>query len=79
MILSLSPDNITYYISQQLNNIFPDVNKVKIDDLSENVNIALERLENCFSKVSNTRYNSGKEAIYDHLYSDHNIVFYWFL
>jgi len=79
MRLSLSSDNIAFYISQQLNNFFPDTNKVEIADLSEAVKTALERVEYCFSKVSNTRYNNGSEPIYNHLYSDHNIVFYWFL
>lgn len=79
MILSHSADNIAIYICQQLNNLFPDNNKIKLVDLSGSVKIALNRLENCFSKVSNPRYTSGTEAIYNHLYSDHNIVFYWFL
>jgi serine O-acetyltransferase len=79
MVLSQSPGHISFYISRQLNNLFPDKNGVAIADLSETVKIALDRLENCFSRVSNSRYNNGSEAIYNHLYSDHNIVFYWFL
>ena len=79
MIQSLSLDNISIYISQQLNNLFPDNSKVVPQDLSDSVKEAIERLEYCFSRVSNPRYNNGTETIYNHLYSDHNIVFYWFL
>lgn len=31
------------------------------------------------SRVSNLRYNNGFESVYNHLYSDHNIILYWLL
>lgn len=79
MIVSQTPDNTSLYISRQLNNLFPDEHEVKTSQLLPAIKTALQRLEFCFSKVSNTRYHNGKEPIYNHLYSDHNIVFYWFL
>ena len=79
MILSQHQENLTTYICRQLNNFFPDKEEVKLVHLNDSVKLGLERLDYCFSKVTNYRYNNGTETIYNHLYSDHNIVFYWFL
>lgn len=79
MIKSLSPENTSKYISNQVNNLFPDEHLIVPGQLLHCVEIAFERLEYCFSKVSNGRYHNGEEAMYNHLYSDHNTVFYWFL
>lgn len=79
MILSLTPTSLAAYISRQLNYHFPDNEIIKENELEVCTEKALDRLENCFSKVSNHRYHNGYEAVYNHLYSDHNTVFYWFL
>ena len=79
MILSLSPDDISVYLCRQINNFFPDKNEVGISTLLPQIKVALKRLEYCFSKVSNSRYKNDDAPFYNHLYSDHNIVFYWFL
>lgn len=79
MMLSLSYNEVSEYVCRQLNNFFPDKKRIKSVQLNNFVKIALDRLNYCFSKVDNYRYNNGSEPIYNHLYSDHNIVFYWFL
>ncbi len=76
---SLTQDELSVYISNQLNCFFPDKFVVHPSLLVKNVAVALDRLNYCFSKVINHRYNNGNNSIYNHLYSDHNIVFYWFL
>lgn len=45
MILSQSIDNLEIYISQQINNYFPDKNKIEYGELSRNLKISLERLK----------------------------------
>ena len=79
MTLSQSHEELGFYLSRQINNLFPDKNEVLPAQLAGSIKIAMERLNYCFSKASNTRYNTGVGTIYNHLYSDHNIVFYWFL
>ncbi len=79
MTLSMPTEGIRDYICRQLNNFFPDNQVVNEIDITGSLKIALERLEFCFKHVSNTRYNNGGTVIYNHLYSDHNILLYWFL
>lgn len=79
MILSQTQEELVVYLCRQLNHLFPDKDEVKPVHLLESVATALGRLNYCFSQVSNYRYHNGTQPIYNHLYSDHNIVFYWFL
>lgn len=78
MILSLNRNELITYYYQQLNNFFPD-QKLKKVEIELIFDTAIDRLNYCFKHVSLNRYFNGKEAIYNHLYADHNLVFNWFL
>jgi serine O-acetyltransferase len=79
MKLSISSDDFKSYISNQINNFFPDKSVTKPGDFDKAFDIAVDRLNYCFSKVSYQRYNKDGETILNHLYSDQYLVFIWFL
>lgn len=79
MIQSLSTEQLCCYISKQLNNIFPDENVVDLSVENEIVEKALRRLEFCFKHVTLAHYYNGNEVVFNHLFSDHYVVFLWFL
>lgn len=79
MILSLQREELIAYYTTQLNNFFPDLPGVQKSDISSLIDVSLDRLHFCFKHVTFARYNKGDETIYNHLYSDHNLVFNWFL
>ena len=79
MIQSLTTEELSVYLSKQMNHLFPDNDEVMPGLLLPQVQTALDRLHFCFSRVSHKRYHTGTDTIYNHLYTDHNIVFYWLL
>ena len=79
MILSLTHDELIDYTSRQLNYFFPDKNVINLHHYKNEVNESLNRLENCFNKVTLKHYNNGEEVLFNHLYSDHYIMYVWYL
>lgn len=79
MILSLDKIAIMDYTSKQLNNIFPDKNKVNLNNISSLVDLALDRLDFCFKHVAFERYNKMGVTQFNHLYADHYLMYMWFL
>jgi serine O-acetyltransferase len=78
MLLSLSLNEIKEYISNQLNNFFPDKNYVKPYEFDDIIDLTIDKLDFCFSKMINLRFND-KQTIFNHLYTDQYLIFLWFL
>lgn len=78
MKTSLNLTQLSHYASTQLNHFFPDDNQVNSAYIQSQVNTAIEKLEFCFECSSNARYNSN-EPFFNHLYSDHYLLFLWHL
>lgn len=79
MITSLKNIELTKYVNFQINNFFPDNVTFNNDELAIFVNLALERIEYCFKHVALKHYYNNNQVIFNHLYSDHYVVFLWFL
>ena len=79
MILSLSSDDLKVYVTRQLNHFFPDKQVIKSSDLDKVLDVAIDRVNYCFDKVANERYNKNGQTILNHLYADHYLIFLWFL
>lgn len=79
MQLSLNKIDLQSYLSSQLNNFFPDKNFINFADYCKSIDKALQRLDFCFKHVSHHRYNNNGTTLFNHLYSDHYLVFIWFL
>ena len=77
MIRSLSDANLKKYVESQLNTFFPDADKVVLDE--HYVVATLKRVDHCFSFVTLKHYFNGQETIFNHLYSDHYVMFVWYL
>jgi serine O-acetyltransferase len=76
---SLSVDELSIYVSKQLNSFFPDNEYVDLIQEKEIVIKALERVEFCFKHVTLKHYFNNNEVNFNHLYSDHYVMFIWFL
>ena len=48
---SITNSSICEYLFKQLNTIFPDENKINKNHLSEMINLAINNIEICFSKI----------------------------
>ena len=79
MIQSLTNDELCDYISAQLNNIFPDPNVISFREESHLIQSALKRVEFCFKHVTLRHYFNGTDVIFNHLFSDHYVMFLWYL
>jgi len=79
MKLSLNQRELEEYISAQLNMFFPDPSRVDLRVHRKAVDRALQRLDYCFAYSSSPRYYADGETVFNHLYSDHYVMFLWFL
>lgn len=79
MDISLPRAQLTSYVTEQVNNIFPDPYKISERDLTAGTETALDRIEYCFGFAKKNRYFSKNHARFDHLYSDQYIIFLWML
>ena len=75
---SLSPSDLTRYVSAQISTLFPDA-VVAADELSGAVGHALERTELCFSRVNQKYYRRDGVPIFDHLHTDQYAAFLYLL
>jgi serine O-acetyltransferase len=79
MIQSLSVRELGEYVSAQINNNFPDRNTVSFSEELFIVEEALHRIDFCFRHVALKHYFNGTNTIFNHLYSDHYVMFLWYM
>ena len=80
MILSLPKNDLNEYIFKLLKVYFPKTNCIKQETVPKKIfNLALERLEYCFSKIEISYYKKNKKIFFNHLNSDHMVIFLYFL
>ncbi|MFN8294930.1 MAG: hypothetical protein U0T69_01985 [Chitinophagales bacterium] len=79
MITSLNTDQLIDYTSRQLNYLFPDNETVNLSEYKDSIAMALERLEFCYTKVALKNYYNGENAVFNHLHSDHYLMYIWYL
>jgi serine O-acetyltransferase len=79
MEMTLSVEDLQSYVSAQLKSFFPDKNPVNLSDYSKEIDMAIDRLDFCFKKVTHSRYNSDGKTTFNHLYADQYLIFIWFL
>jgi serine O-acetyltransferase len=76
---TLTTEALCKYVSAQVNNFFPDENAADLSASPQYVAGALGRLEFCFKHVTLKHYFDGEQAIFNHLFSDHYVMFLWYL
>ena len=75
LISSIENENLAIYLSNQLNNFFPDSNKINFKLIIPIVQNAIKKIEICFSKIKLPYYNSGINTYFNHLNGDHYCSF----
>lgn len=79
MITSLNSTDLKNYVSDQLDFLYPDGYKLIGKDVDSAMELALDRLENCFRHITLRGYcNENKEACFSHLHSDQYSQFLYF-
>ncbi|MGD8813801.1 MAG: hypothetical protein PVI78_04920 [Anaerolineales bacterium] len=78
MKLSLQESELSEYVAKQLSCFFPD-GEFSGDQLFPFVQTALERVEHCFSRISNKWYFDGVQTVFNHLHTDQYAMFLYFL
>jgi serine O-acetyltransferase len=76
--ISLSKSELVDYLVSQLNNFFPDKDKVCREELEKNIDLMLQRTEYCFSKVDNKYFRDEEGSIFNHLHGDQYSMFLYF-
>jgi serine O-acetyltransferase len=76
---SLTITELTDYVCRQVNHFFPDEKVVRPGQIKNDVGIALQRTDNCFSHFALPHYYTGSESVFNHLFSDQYATFLWFL
>ena len=76
---SLSLNDLVDYTLKQLLTFFPDKNKIDKKKFSSCVDIAIQRVEQCFSKVNNRYFRDENTTILNHLNGDQYSMFLYFL
>ncbi|MEO6453696.1 MAG: hypothetical protein ABIN97_06495 [Ginsengibacter sp.] len=79
MITSLSKKQLQDYTSKQLNFFFPDHKIVNLAHFDTAVTVALDKLEYCYKYCQLKQYNDGNNTYFNHLYSDHYVMYLWYL
>lgn len=77
MQLSLQRDDLAVYVRKQLESLFPD--GADLSDLPRFVNLALGRVEHCFSRVRLKGFFANGEARFSHWHSDQYAIFLYYL
>jgi serine O-acetyltransferase len=75
--LSLNRADLAAYVRRQLENYFPD--DADLGDLPGFVDLALGRLEHCFSRLRLKGYCDAQGALFSHRHTDQYAVFLYYL
>lgn len=76
---SLDAAGLAAYAAAQLNAMFPDPDCVAADDLRSAVDIALARLDHCFSHIDNRYFFDGQNTVFSHLHGDQYAMWLYLL
>lgn len=76
---SLDAGQLAAYAAAQVNAMFPDPQPVGIDLLRPAVDVALLRLEHCFSHIDNKYFFDGEQAVFSHLHGDQYAMWLYLL
>ncbi len=77
MRLSLARTDLGLYVRRQFENLFPD--GADLGDLQKFVDLALGRIEHCFSRVRLKGFFANGEARFSHWHSDQYAIFLYYL
>ena len=77
--ISLSETALGTYVARQVEHAFPDGAAGTADAIRQVLPATLERVEHCFTHVSNKYFFDGVQAVFDHLHGDQYAMFLYLL
>lgn len=77
MKISLERHDLVGYVRRQIENIFPD--GADISDLGRFVDIAMERVELCFSRIHVKSFQNAGQTHFNHRHTDQYALFLYYL
>jgi len=77
--MSLTSAELSSYVCNQINTFFPDKDKAENSLIMPYLELTLERLYFCFSKICSKYYNNNGEISFNNRNSDHWATFLYFL
>ena len=77
-MLKISTKDLSQYVNKQVENFFPDNISIK-KVVNSSLNKTLERLEYCFSKITNKYYNKNGQVAFNCHHTDQYAAFLYFL
>ena len=77
MQLSLQRTELALYVRRQFENLFPDA--ADLGELPTFVDLALDRIEHCFSRVRLKGFYADGQARFSHRHSDQYAIFLYYL
>lgn len=78
MEMSLSQEELYFYLSRQLEFFFPDGYSPPKNILKKSIHEGLERCENCFRHIKVHGYNNNAGVLFSHLHMDQYATFLYF-
>lgn len=79
IVTSIGREDLSEYLSKQLNCFYPDSGIVGKADLQSALSIAMDRIETCFEKIELPYYMQGAMSYFNHLNGDHYSMFLYLI
>jgi serine O-acetyltransferase len=79
MKMSLNKSELLDYLIRQANYLFPDNHNIKKLELMPHLDLALNRVEFCFSKINSRYFYNGTDVLFNHLHGDQYAMFLYFI
>ena len=76
---SIDNTQLANYVANQLNQFFPDHNRVREEKILLYVNNAEERIFQCFEGIRKKYFNDGTQVLFNHLISDQYCMYLYML
>jgi len=79
MKTTLNNEELSLYVSRQINNLFPDSNKVSSDEIDQYMKDTMDKVSFCFNNIKRKYFYDNKKTLFNHLHSDHYSMFLYIL
>src|SRR5689334_6946555 len=78
-VVSLNNQQLSRYISSQLNHFFPDNEEINPAELLHYIEAAEERIWYCFEGIPKKYFNENNVVHFDHMHSDQYCMYLYML
>lgn len=79
MRMTLDKNELLDCVCRQMKFFFPDKKTARKEELRRHLDLALQRIEYCFSKINISYFREGSDTFFNHLHGDHYAMFLYFL